>query len=29
MAEHVEVLITEADVDARIQAIGEQIGPGL
>ena len=25
MAEHVEVLITEEDVDARIQAIGEQI----
>ena len=25
MAEHVEVLIAEADVDARIQAIGEQI----
>ena len=25
MAEHVEVLISEADVDARIQAIGEQI----
>lgn len=25
MAEHVEVLLTEAEVDARIQAIGEQI----
>ena len=25
MEEHVEVLITEEDVDARIQAIGEQI----
>ena len=25
MAEHVEVLISEQDVDARIQAIGEQI----
>ena len=28
MAEHVEVLISEQDVDARIQAIGEQIARG-